>query len=442
MNENDTNDGESTMRSAYIIGGFLTDNDKILVGEGDHPKVLREDGSPLNNGNTLELIQYYDPLEFAVIDHDGRCYDENTPFASDDRPSWNTVIGILMNGFQAAKNNASNSVQWPDTDAVDYEIRNAARRIMRDHGVKTLMIYLSRLAEDIDYWLTCSSFETLAFNDDNIVGNTIINLIRGGDPLEIISQVDMTPNDIRIVYDLPFSDEEKLGIVSSSRPWRVISDRLDSAGLPITQWLPYLRMSAVFGDVKPQFIRKLTRLMKQPSANGNELIWKIVNHRQDNQGESLRLVVKRWVCNDDDPELNSIGLSTYKNSQTVALLLLDMIDAYSSDSFEYHLQDDYGIKGYRLSREDVDWINSADVDTTISEIVAVFDWLGHDKGLETTDDSDNLIESVIRRLEPSYDVLVDNGPRRSVPIGERLMTIEIYCASNIFAFKRIMEATD
>lgn len=436
---NDNSSGRTTMRSAYIIGGFLTDSDKILVGEGDHPSILREDGKPFKNGNTLELVQYYNPLELAVIDHDGRRYGEDTPLTSDDGPSWDAVIDILMEGFQTAKDNAGNSVQWPDTDSVDYEIRNAARKVMRDHGVKTLMIYLSRLAEDIDYWLTCSSFETLAFNDDNLVGNTIINLIRGGDSLEIISQVDMTPNDIRIVYDLPFSDEEKHDLISSSKPWRVISNRLDSAGLPITQWLPYLRMAAVFGDVKPQFVGKLTRLMKQPSSNGNELIWKIVNHRQDPQGESLRLTVKRWVCDDGDPELNSIGATTYKNDPAIADLLLDMIDAYYS--FDYDRHDDYKIKGYKVSTEDVNWMNSADADTTISEISTVFDWLGKDEGLKSLDDGDTM-EAVIKAMESSNNVLVDDGPRKDVPISERFMTIEIGRASDILVFRQLMEVTD
>lgn len=423
-------------RKAYIIRGFLI-GDTVSSTNGfsfsytanvseadDEGKVTmtNEHGQKVDkNGDTLVLLQYYDPVRLAVVDRDMVEYDSTTPFSGGDH-SWSHVIDLIMDSFRKAKDNAD--IPWPDEEDIYYELENTSAEIYRRNGGNALMAFLAMVAEDMDYWVTCSSFEDMVFNEDGLTSRLHRRINDGADPLDLVSVSHMTTNDIRIINDLPFDEEEKDQLLASSRPWRVIASRLKAADLPLVDWLPFLRAYALFGSVDDSMIRTLTALMRTPGEAGNSLVWKMVNHRQDPSGAALRKLVKRYVCRPDDKELMDEGLPVYQ-SKSIGELLLYIINDYYADSREEH-HDDYHIKDYRVSTDDVDWFNKANDDAYVDELVSVFSWIGDHCPCNSDDGLD--IGGMIRAIEPK-DSMIDSGLRTDKKLSERFMTLALPSAS-------------
>ena len=429
------NNGKES-RKAYIIRGFLI-GDAVSSTNGfsfsytanvskanDEGKVTMTDehGQKVDkNGDTLVLLQYYDPVRLAVVDRDMVEYDSTTPFSGGGH-SWSHVIDLIMDSFRKAKDNAA--IPWPDEEDIYYELENTSAEIYRRNGGNALMAFLAMVAEDMDYWVTCSSFEDMVFNEDGLTSRLYRRINDGADPLDLVSVSHMTTNDIRIINDLPFDEEEKNQLLASSRPWRVIAPRLKAADLPLVDWLPFLRAYALFGSVDDSMIRTLTALMRTPGEAGNSLVWKMVNHRQDPSGAALRKLVKRYVCKSDDKELMDEGLPVYQ-SRNIGELLLYIINDYYTDSREEHY-DDYHIKDYRVSTDDVDWFNKANDDAYVNELVSVFSWIGDHCPCNSDDGLD--IGGMIRVIE-TKDGLIGSGLRPDKKLSERFMTLALPSAS-------------
>ena len=149
-----------------------------------------------------------------------------------------------------------------------------------------------------------------------------------------------------------------------------------------------------------------------------------MNHRQDPSGAALRKLVKRYVCRPDDKELMDEGLPVYQ-SKSIGELLLYIINDYYADSREEH-HDDYHIKDYRVSTDDVDWFNKANDDAYVNELVSVFSWIGDHCPCNSDDGLD--IGGMIRAIEPK-DSMIDSGLRPDKKLSERFMTLALPSAN-------------
>ena len=145
-------------RKAYIIRGFLI-GDTVSSTNGfsfsytanvskadDEGKVTMTDehGQKVDkNGDTLVLLQYYDPVRLAVVDRDMVEYDSTTPFSGGDH-SWSHVIGLIMDSFRKAKDNAA--ISWPDEEDIYYELENTSAEIYRRNGGNALMAFMAMVA--------------------------------------------------------------------------------------------------------------------------------------------------------------------------------------------------------------------------------------------------------------------------------------------------------